>query len=85
MNDPALAYTEILREFEKYTKGKGMLEVFQQNVQKVLDDFYNDVYEEGFTDGFDQRESKANSDAGWDLQNARDSGADRGMPGDWPV
>ncbi len=45
MNSPDLAFEEILRAI-----GSPDTEV---EIRKILDEFYNDVYEEGFSDGYD--------------------------------
>ena len=81
MNDPNLALQGILAIFQK-AKTLDRYD-YKKHLQKLLDDFYSDVYEEGFSDGYDQREGKANSDAGWELQNARDRGEASGRDGDW--
>jgi hypothetical protein len=87
MDDPDLVYAEILASIERNVTGRGSMMNFEPEVKNLLNDFYNDVYEEGFTDGYDQGSgdstSKANSDAGWELQNARDRGEDSGREGDW--
>jgi hypothetical protein len=49
MNDPALILKEIMANYD-YRLNRPE---FENRARKLLDDFYNDVYEEGFSDGYD--------------------------------
>lgn len=53
MNDPEQLKAELSRIFHEITS-KGLSAVsFEDQMEPLIDDFYNDVYEEGFGDGYD--------------------------------
>lgn len=53
MNDPELVKAELSRIFHEVTS-KGLSAIsFEEQMESVIDDFYNDVYEEAFGEGYD--------------------------------
>ena len=57
MNDPEMLKAELSRIFHEVTS-KGLSAIsFEEQMEPLVDDFYNDVYEEGFTDGYDHEDS----------------------------
>jgi hypothetical protein len=53
MNDPEQLKAELSRIFHEVTS-KGLTVVsFEDEMEPLIDEFYNDVYEEGFGDGYD--------------------------------
>jgi hypothetical protein len=53
MNDPEQLKAELSRIFHEVTS-KGLTAVsFEDEMEPLIDEFYNDVYEEGFSDGYD--------------------------------
>jgi hypothetical protein len=53
MNDPEQLKAELSRIFHEVTSKDLSAVSFEDRVEPLIDEFYNDVYEEGFGDGYD--------------------------------